>query len=370
MKLVYVALMFVTLATGGSPLYAADPPEPLVLQGHTESVSALAWADDGKSLATASNDRSILVWDSVTGKQTATLPGIARVGHGGPVVAFSANLNLVAVNYWGEITIRTLPDNKLLTQFDSILDRGQRSSFRPDVFAMAFSPDGKRLATAGSTAAVGGRHGLPGGIVIVWDTETGKIVHQSDRLSTAASSVTWSKDGKRLVAGTSGAGGELQEAGEVWIWEAATGKPLQHFPVQRETKYGEWASAADVAVNHDGQHVAVPITAGSRAAPAGIIIDDTGAAVRVWELEAGKDTLLIKGLKTAIQRLVFSPDGKHLATASGKVVQIWDVESGKELAQLPCSAQVTVVAFSPDGTNLAAGSKDGSAQVWKTPTAK
>jgi WD40 repeat protein len=371
MDAVRVAVAALILAAVANPGRAADPPEPVVLKGHTKAVSAVAWAADGKAVATAGDDRSIRVWDPATGKQTATLPGIAREGYGGPVVAFTADLKVVAVNYWGEITIRTVADNKVLTKIDPILDRGQKSAFRPDVFAMALSPDGKRLATAGSVAAVGGRHGYPGGIVIVWDAETGKLVHQSDKLSTAGSSVAWSPDGKRVVAGTSGAGGELQEAGQVWVWDAGTGKALHTFPVKPKTEYGEWASAADVAVSPDGKRVAAPVKSGSRGAPAGIIIEDTGASVRVWDLGTGKDTQPVKGLKASVSRVVFSPDGKRLATAgSDKVVRVWDAETGKELAGLPNPDRVGVVAFSPDGKSLAAGSKDGSVRIWAAPETK
>ena len=162
MNPVRAAVVAVTFGVVVSAVLAADPPEPVVLKGHTEAVSALAWAADGKSLATASDDRSIRVWDPTTGKQSASLQGIAREGYGGPVVAFTADLKVVAVNYWGEITIRTVADNKVLAKIDPILDRGQKSAFRPDVYAMAFSPDGKRLATAGSVAAVASR--LPSGL--------------------------------------------------------------------------------------------------------------------------------------------------------------------------------------------------------------
>ncbi len=366
-------LLTITLASvfalPNSPAKAADSQEPVVLKGHTSGVLTVVWADDGKSLATASDDRSIRVWYSATGKQVADVPKIARVGYGSPVVAFTTDLKLAAVNYWGEITIRTLPDYKLVTKIDPILDRGQQSGFRSDIFAMAFSPDGKWLATGGSTAAVGGPHGLPGGIVIVWDTESGKIVHQSERLSTAACSVSWSRNGKLLVAGTSGAGGELQEAGKVWIWDAETRKSLHHFSVKPETKYGEWASAASVAISPDGKRVAFPATSGSRGAPAGIISEDTWAAVRVWELETGKDTDLVKRLKMAVQAVVFSPDGKQLATAgSDKFVRVWDLDTGMQLAALPSQDRVEAVAFSPDGKSLAAGSKDGTVRIWVTPT--
>ena len=370
MNLARIAIVAVLLEVAMNHGRAAEPPESIVLKGHTESVSMVAWASDGKAVATAGDDRTIRIWDAVTGRQTASVTGIAREGYGGPVVAFTTDLKVAAVSYWGEVTIRTVPDDKVMVTIDPILDRGQKSAFRPDVFAMAFSPDGKRLATAGSVAAVGGRHGLPGGIVIVWDAETGKIVHKSDRLSTAASSVVWSPDAKMVAAGTSGAGGELQEAGEVWLWDAETGKSLHTFRVKPETKYGEWASAADVAFSPDGKRVAAPVTAGSRGSPAGIIIDDVGASVRVWDLATGEDTLPVKGLRASVGRVVFSPDGQQLATAGAdNVVRVWDAETGRELAALSCPDGVGVVAFSPDGTTLAAGPEDGSIRIWVVPAA-
>ena len=365
------AVVAVILSAVMNPGLAADPPEPVVLKGHAKPVSAVVWAADGKAVMTADDDRTIRAWDPATGRQTASVSGIAREGYGGPIVAFTADLQVVAVNYWGEITIRSVPDGKVLLKIDPILDRGQKAAFRPDVFAMAFSPDGKRLATGGSVAAVGGPHGLPGGIVIVWDAETGKIVHQSGKLSTAASSVVWSRDGKRFAAGTNGAGGELPEAGEVRVWDAETGKILHSFKVKPEVKQGEWASAGDVAFGPDGKRVAAPVTAGSRGAPAGLLIGDTGASVRVWDLETGEATQPVKGLKASVGRVVFNPDGKRLATAgSDKVVRVWDVETGKELAALPSPDRITVIAFSPDGKSLAAGSSDGSVRIWAVPPAQ
>jgi len=77
---------------------AAETPVPVVLQGHSKAVSALAWGGDGNALATAGDDRTVRRWDSTTGRQIASLPGIAHEGYGGPVVAFTKDLKVVAFN--------------------------------------------------------------------------------------------------------------------------------------------------------------------------------------------------------------------------------------------------------------------------------
>ena len=115
----------------------------------------------------------------------------------------------------------------------------------------------------------------------------------------------------------------------------------------------------------------MPVTAGSRGAPAGLLIDQKGASIQVWDLETGKATQPIQGMKASVGRVVFSPDGKRLATAGGdKVVRVWDLETGKELGALSSPDRVGVVAFSPDGHSLATGSKDGSVRLWVVPAAK
>src|SRR5262249_38284631 len=158
---------------------------------------------------------------------------------------------------------------------------------------------------------------------------------------------------------------------EVRVWNAETGKVLHSFKVKPEVEPGEWASAGDVAFSPDGKRLVVQVTAGSRAAPAGLLIDDTGASVQVWDLGTGKDTPPVKALKGSVGRIVFSPDGKRLATAGGdKVVRVWDIETGKELAALLCPDPVDTVAFSPDGKSLVGGSKDGSVRIWAAPAAK
>lgn len=157
----------------------------------------------------------------------------------------------------------------------------------------------------------------------------------------------------------------MPEAGEVWVWDAESGNVLHHLKVKSEVAPGEWASAGDVAFSPDGQKIVVPVTAGSRGNPGGLLIGDTGTLVRLWDLASGKSTQPVKGLKAKVRRLIFSPDGKSVATAgSDKFVRVWDLESGAELASLQCTGRITAVAFSPDGKSLAGASSDGSVRIW------
>ncbi len=69
MNVLCASMVSVILAAATNSGSAADSPEPVVLKGHTKAVSAVAWAADGKAVATAGDDRTIRVWDPVTGRQ-------------------------------------------------------------------------------------------------------------------------------------------------------------------------------------------------------------------------------------------------------------------------------------------------------------
>jgi len=199
------------------------------------------------------------------------------------------------------------------------------------VAAVAWSPDGKRVATGSEDKTAK-----------VWDAETGKEVLVLSGHSGAVWSVAWSPDGKLLATGSDDTTAK--------VWEAETGKELR-------TLSGHDEAVDSVAWSPDGKRLAT----GSQ--------DKT---TKVWEAETGKEVRTLSGHEIAVDSVAWSPDGKRLATGSeDTTAKVWDAGTGKELRTLSGHTMAAVsVAWSPDGKQLATGSWDNTAKVWEAETGK
>jgi len=191
------------------------------------------------------------------------------------------------------------------------------------VLGVAFSPDGKRLATASGD-----------GTAKVWDAEGGKELLTLRGHGDVVLGVAFSPDGKRLATASKDRTAK--------VWDAESGKELL-------TLRGHSGDVLSVAFSPDGKRLAT----GSW--------DQTA---KVWDAESGKELLTLR-LLGVVSEVAFSPNGKRVATASAdKTARVWDAESGKELLNFGRSSAVLSVAFSPDGKRLATGNTDKTANVW------
>jgi uncharacterized delta-60 repeat protein len=195
------------------------------------------------------------------------------------------------------------------------------------VIAVAFSPDGRKLATGSNDK-----------MARMWDVESCKELQRLEHDSWV-NALAFSPDGRKLATGSDDKTARL--------WDLETGKELQR-------------------LEHDDRVMALAFSPdGSKLATGS---DDKTA--RLWDVATGKQLQMLEhdGLVNA---LAFSPDGSKLATGSSdNTARLWDVATGKQLQRLEHDNSVRAVAFSPDGSMLATGSYDKTARLWDVSTGK
>ena len=340
LPLFYMASLLAFIIPAQSPSHLhADEFTGQEIALHKSEVTGLAITLDGTKLISTS-----LRDDRVSTIRMGKEPSIADdggviTGARSHAVAISPGGTRVAIAGFRSTSMYNLDLSRELWRIDILPDEYSP----PYVMALAFSPDGERLATSGSSSKVGGRHGYKGGLITIRDTASGREIHRYDDLSHPSDSTAFSPDGKLFAAGTLGAGGELPEPGELRIWDAKNGALLQVWKVKDAVQAGEDHYAiAGIAFSPESQTIALAVSDGT---------------VRLWDVTTKKVVSELKGHKKGVRRVAFRPDGSVFATAgSDRTVRLWNVKSGQqeELFKVT-STKINALIFSPDGKLLVAG---------------
>nr|WP_322710334.1 serine/threonine-protein kinase [Nostoc sp. ChiSLP03a]MDZ8211424.1 serine/threonine-protein kinase [Nostoc sp. ChiSLP03a] len=331
--------------------------------GALSSVNALAISPDGHTLASASDDKNIKLWDLNTKKVLASLSGHSQAVKS---VIFSPNGQILA----------TASDDKTikLWQFDTLKEICTLWGHAHAVKSVAFSPDGQILASGSWDKTIK-----------LWDVNTGREICTIAGHQLKVNSVAFSPQGQLLASASydrtirlwqisrRGRGAGSWEQGDMDSAELKDrlqgtkeispfplppapcpfpSAPLPHFPRLLGTLSGHAWAVLTVAFSPDGQILAT----GS---------DDN--TIKLWDVNTGQLICTLVGHSWSVVAVAFTADGETLLSAScDKTVKLWRVSTAEEIVTLSGHVDsVSAVAVSKVTQLIASGSRDKTIKLWQ-----
>ncbi len=286
---------------------------------HREGVNGLAWAPDGKVVASAGDDMTLHIWQAANGQQLymhAQHSPLVRMFAWSPDGCYIADgisdkTGGHTVQIW-----ESRNGNALLSY------HGHRNKLR----AIAWSPSGAYIASSSED-----------GTVQVWDAMTGSLVVSYSAHSDTVMALAWSPDSMRIASGS--------DDGTVHIWNAMTG--------QRSVCYDKHRNIVrSVSWSSDGKL---------------LVSGSWDRTVHVWDTSTGHVRRTFEQHKRLVTAVSWQPGGVLIASAcKDATVLIWDAWTGVvDLSYKEHQGSVHTLAWSPDGSVIASAGEDKTVRIWR-----
>ncbi|CAD8172798.1 unnamed protein product [Paramecium octaurelia] len=371
--------------------------ERIQFNGHIVGVNQVCFSPDGKSLASCSNDNSIILWAVKKGKIKFRIKMKRQV----TLVCFSPNNTILAFSQRNVVYLWNLRTEKQMSTLNDHPHYVKSVNFSPDgatvasssdefiylwdfktgqqkakldahlgyVHSVNFSPDGTILASGGFC-------------IHLWDVKSGQ---QKAKLDGHAHFVNFSPDGTALAS----SGYDKS----ICLWDVKTRQKKQSQMVIMEgfiqfvtllmglhqhlvvmislSVYGMLRQDHKSQIScqqdgHSGYVMSVQFSPDGTALATG----SHDNSIRFWDVKTGQQKAQLDGHSGTVNSICYSPDGTTLASGSDdNSIRLWDVKTGSQKAKLVGhQSYVASVNFSPDGTTLASGSDDKSICLWDVKT--
>jgi WD40 repeat protein/serine/threonine protein kinase len=335
-------------------LHALVHNEAIILSGDNA-----VYSPDGELLATTANgqDESIVIRDAASGKSVLTLQGGLPIPMLHSIVFSPDSHRLAAVCRDGFLRVWNLPSGRQMSQIPVRLAEETIPFPGEHPVGLAISPDGGRIALAGVSAEKPNKAGFKSDQLVVWDIATGKELLT---ITETGRSVAFSPDGKSLattscVLAKHDPGWVGPITAGIRILDVGTGRELVKFPPWRPTG----VSAQKQRVGMDDCRITY--------SPDGKWLASLrGPDIVIWDAANGKELRTLSGHSKRICSLSFSADSKRLASGSeDETVRIWDPTRDAALVVYRGHlGTVECVSFRPDGKFVVSAGDDHTLRVW------
>jgi RNA polymerase sigma factor (sigma-70 family) len=352
----------------------------------------VAYAPDGRLVATVQEHSTLHLWEAATGKRLATLelgvtfttslgfsPDSSVVAVGAASATYGSaektkSNSVIALFRWDGSELKPLWEAK--PDYEAPL--GARSHH---IAALAFSADGKYLATGGGNNS----------IIRVWNAADGKEIRQFKAAGTHVGALAFAPTGTALASGS--------DDGALALWDANTGtrqweckrpgevRALAFAPDGKTLAVGGGPEYGWVQGNNNEPFLALidagtgkvmrPLTIARNSVAAvafsrdgKVLAAGLGGTLRFWEGTTGKERFLPDGHESWISAVVVTDDGQLAASAGGDgMLILWDLVKGKEQQRLQGHlGEVRAAALVPGGKLLASASTDQTVRLWDLTT--
>lgn len=343
----YSLAISITLLTSMTVLAQEKVKSIRTFEGHTDKVTSVAVAPDGKQFISGSDDKTIHVWDIEKTK---------------PIKVLKEHQNYV--------------------------------------LALAFSRDGKRVLSAGGGQWRGPEFATESDqFVRVWDAAEWKVLKKYGGHQAPVWSVAFSPDGSLALSGSGGyetKSGKLVPAGHaLHLRDVAAGKTFRAFndheswvrgvafhPQATKIVAGSWDKTVRIW-DHE-MHKQLNVLRDHKDHINGIAISPDGkwivsgggppsgngdTVIRLWDFDEAKVIKRFAGHTKRVWKLAFSRDSKRiLSAAADNTIRLWDTETGKETHRfVGHTDEVRQAVFTPDGKHILSASHDKTLRLWEVP---